>query len=266
MATLNEDENLDPNAPGAGQPINSGSTAASIGGGSAGAGAGQSGQSKAPTSSGSYTNLMSYIGANQGNDTKMGNAAAAVVDNAGEQANQALSNLNHDVGYNTIHSLRSDAVQPGAPVKSRGPAVAHTPVTDPTQLDSYQGANDAVANVAGTENSDTGKRSGGLLGLAGGGQSGVSTLLQKAYQQPNYSAGENQLDTFLTGASAGGQSALKGINDKWGDVGAKLDAVTNPPPATRFPEISNVINPANGAAPPASNNVYAPDGYGKRRR
>lgn len=43
---------------------------------------------------------------------------------------------------------------------------------------------------------------------AGGGQTGVSALLRQAYQQPQYSKGENNLDAFLAGGTTGGQQAL----------------------------------------------------------
>lgn len=43
---------------------------------------------------------------------------------------------------------------------------------------------------------------------AAGGQTGVSALLRQAYQQPQYTQGENNLDAFLAGGTAGGQQAL----------------------------------------------------------
>lgn len=55
---------------------------------------------------------------------------------------------------------------------------------------------------------------------AQGGQSGVSALLKNAYQQPNYTAGENSLDAFLAGGTAGGQEAL----GKAAGVGSDVDS------------------------------------------
>lgn len=43
---------------------------------------------------------------------------------------------------------------------------------------------------------------------AQGGQSGVAALLRQAYQQPNYTVGENSLDSFLAGGTQGGRQAL----------------------------------------------------------
>lgn len=43
---------------------------------------------------------------------------------------------------------------------------------------------------------------------AKGGQAGVASLLRDAYQQPNYTKGENNLDAFLAGGTTGGQEAL----------------------------------------------------------
>ncbi len=48
----------------------------------------------------------------------------------------------------------------------------------------------------------------GQVKNAQGGQAGVSALLKNAYQQPSYSSGENSLDAFLAGGTAGGQQAL----------------------------------------------------------
>lgn len=60
---------------------------------------------------------------------------------------------------------------------------------------------------------------------AQGGQAGVGGLLQSAYGQPNYTAGENNLDAFLAGGSAGGQAALgqaagvgQGVNTSYQDL------------------------------------------------
>ena len=60
---------------------------------------------------------------------------------------------------------------------------------------------------------------------AGGGQTGVASLLRDAYQQPNYSKGENNLDAFLAGGTQGGQDALgkaagmgKGVTDAYSGI------------------------------------------------
>lgn len=222
MAVLNEDDKLNP------QGQATGGGGAFIGSGS---GQGATTSVHAPTSSGSYTNLENYIGANQGgSDVKMGQAAYGVVDTAGKEANKAISGL---------HTAASAAGNP----------------EDVTQFSEYQPAQNAVGKVAGTKNSDTGKYSGGLLGSLNGGQNGVGSLLKDAYAQPSYTAGENQLDAFLTGASQGGQQRLGAAQKKWGDIGTKFDNAgkadtPNPyvgPPPTSAP---TPINP--GFTPPAA--------------
>lgn len=68
-----------------------------LGGGSGfvGGGSGQGATTKAapaPTSSGSYTNLSAYLGANQGAGQQMGQQAEKVVDTAGQKADAAIGN------------------------------------------------------------------------------------------------------------------------------------------------------------------------------
>lgn len=70
---------------------------------------------------------------------------------------------------------------------------------------------------------------GGYVQNAQGGHSGVSALLQKAYQQPGYSKGENNLDAFLAGGTQGGQAALgqaagigQGVSDSYANLNSLL--------------------------------------------
>ncbi len=46
------------------------------------------------------------------------------------------------------------------------------------------------------------------VGQAQGGQAGVASLLRDAYSKPGYTAGENNLDSFLAGGTEGGKAAL----------------------------------------------------------
>jgi hypothetical protein len=100
MAVLNDDENLEQDQA-TGQPGQPAKTTQPGAGGGAGyigaqstgqAGPSTSAAGKAPTSSGSYTNLMSYIGANQGNDATMGKAASNYVDQVGGETDRAINN------------------------------------------------------------------------------------------------------------------------------------------------------------------------------
>lgn len=69
----------------------------------------------------------------------------------------------------------------------------------------------------------------GNVGNAQGGQTGVSALLRQAYQQPNYTAGENSLDAFLSGGTEAGRQALaqapgvgKDVSDSYAGINAAL--------------------------------------------
>ncbi len=192
-------QNGQPPAPG------SGGGGAFVGGGS-GQGATTKTAAGAPTSSG-YTNLSSYLQANQGSGTTTGQAAANVVDQAGaaaQKANDAYSGAaNKEVNAAGQHL----GVDPGTYAKIKaGMGNAKTDDVNyagPKDIAHMSGDTTALQGAAQGANSTAGMNA----AAAGGGQSGVSGLLQQAYQQPNYSQGENSLDAFLAGGS-GGQAAL----------------------------------------------------------
>lgn len=91
-------------------------------------------------------------------------------------------------------------------VQYGGPSIADitTQYGGPSSVANFQG-NTAAKQAAALSADEiaTGKAS-----KAGQGQSGVASLLKDAYQQPNYTAGENNLDAFLAGGTTGGQQAL----------------------------------------------------------
>ena len=229
MATL--DEENDPNKKNAAT-----SGGAYIGGGS-GQGATTGIKSESPTASGSYTNLQNYLGANQGNDAAMGQAAYGVVNQAGQAAEKSLGdyqtnatnaitagtqNVNQDtlggfgkgmgVDQNVLKDINAGKYSTGAPTVNYQIKAIDTSYNGPTDYNAVQGQQQAVGDV---------QKTGELAGLAGS-NAGVGQLLRTAYDRPSYSTGENQLDTFLTQGGAGGQQALGKIGSDWGHEGDKL--------------------------------------------
>lgn len=67
----------------------------------------------------------------------------------------------------------------------------------------------------------------GNVANATGGNAGVSSLLKNAYQAPNYTQGENNLDTFLAGGTAGGKAALGQASGVGQGVSNNYDSINN---------------------------------------
>ncbi len=242
-----DDEELNPN----GKPETSGE-GGFVSGGSGGQGATTK---AAPTSSGGYTNLTSYLQANQDSGATTGRAAEGVVDQSGRTAQSAqaaygqaaggdIADSTAKVGVNqknidtiTSGGAKADPTKLAAVEAGRGNiALNEGKYTGPTSLtaDAYsgpaQGAYNVAYNGAQSTMGQDGKNT--ISGLSGrstaaqtaaigagqdvaanaknaqGGQAGVSALLQKAYQQPSYTHGENNLDAFLAGGTTGGRAAL----------------------------------------------------------
>ena len=192
-----------------------------------------------------YSNLLQYISANQDSGATTGRGAANVVQQAGNQAtaaqnayqasgNQATTGLDKGLG---VDSKVSDQIKAGASANQDylGKIAAGGDVKTgeynapiPPASTTYQGPGigDVSVSYGGPQNSgdfkgqaatdqlsaiSANERASGLARNAGGGQTGVSALLKDAYLQPQYTAGENNLDSFLAGGTAGGQQALAGV-------------------------------------------------------
>lgn len=262
-----QDEENPSAAPAAGTPGTGGSANAAppstggAGGGFIGGGTGQGSTTAvksptAPTSSGNYTNLTSYLQANQGGGATMGKTAENVVGQTGQQAkndlatyqgstNAAIAAGTPGVNQNTLSQIKNGITTgPSTTTKNAdgsttttggretytGPtpaAVSYTGPTDPSKVtgqaatDQGKAYGDIQALVGGAPGSGT--YTGGMVGQAAGGQTGVQSLLKSTYQQPSYTAGESGLDAFLTGGTPGGQQSLKNIQDQWGGMGKTAD-------------------------------------------
>lgn len=185
----------------------------SSGGGASGGGAAPSPK---PTNSGSgWTNLTSYVKANEGADQRMGeavkgayqqkaDAGAPKVQGYGSTARSAIdSGTAKDTGL--VDKLST--VNAG----SAAPTFTAEDYTNQTQ--GYLGPNDAY-EVDGYGDAEGATKN--LQSEAARAQDfeGRRGLLRDVYQTPQYSAGEQRLDSFITGAGAGGRQALDDIQTK----------------------------------------------------
>jgi hypothetical protein len=239
------------------------------GGGYVGGGTGQGatttaapGQaSPAGSSSGSYTNLQSYLNANQGSGGDMGKAIEGSVDTAGKDADQKIGSYTSDVTGDVANGSKNINVDQGVlgQIKSgtanldpsvmneiqggvyqgkyNGPGSTPGGAKDlgaykgPTSVDaSYKGPQ-SLGGLTGQSATDQGnayKAVSNVVGQAqqaGNGQSGVASLLQNVYGAPGgnpYTRGQNTLDAFLTTGTAGGQQALAQTQKDWGGEQDKL--------------------------------------------
>lgn len=231
MAYLPTDPNQDdPNA----KNQNGSQQAPVLGAPSAGASLGGStggttNPSSTNSSSGQYTNLNAYVNANQGTDAAMGQAVKGVVDNSAGQADNAGSTFQQNaetaIGNGTVQ--RNDTLinqintDPTKVTKADVDTATNATYGGPSQSDivgtsDYQGAKNAYNTV---EQQAKAASQGSLTDRAG--------LLSQAYARPEYTQGEQNLDSFITGAGQAGRAQLDNIGNTYGKYGDNFNkAVT----------------------------------------
>lgn len=210
----------------------------------------QAGAAPKPSKSGAFTNLLSYVGANKGNDGAMagdigGNVAnqATAADTAGStfktNATTAIEkNTVRDDG--TVAKVKalptSPAPVPPVRTATEPPVPAPTPAAPidgkqfTTQYNAnYTGPNSAV-DVGGF--AETGAAYGKVdnLGrMAGGDLSDRGVLLDDVYGKNGnqYRSGERKLDSFILGAGEQGQETLKNVANLYGNYSDNFEGIKN---------------------------------------
>lgn len=179
------------------------------------------------TKSGSWTNLLDYVGANQGNDAQMGQKiGGGIADraNAAQTAGQNYQNkANQNIQSGTINDNGvTDAVKTNA----KDVAANQKDQFDKEWNAYYAGPNQA-SDVEGY--GATGQQYKGVQDRAQNAQTheGRKTLLNDEYNRPTYSSGEKTLDSFILGAGDQGKQALNDINQQYGNYGSNWDSVLN---------------------------------------
>ncbi len=210
------------------------------GGGYVNGSGGQGATTKAaPTSSGSYTNLTSYLGANEQAGATTGQAAGNTVNQSGVASNAANKVLGDNgakeaaTGAVGIDQKTVAALGKGAKIDPKKMAAINAGIgtgqnatyTGGHQVaDAYQGKVPTVQyggpkeakNVTGYGDADSAMQMlGGNMGNFTGGQDKRTALLQQTYQQPSYTQGESNLDSFLVGGTTGGKQAIASAKKSW---------------------------------------------------
>jgi len=178
---------------------------------------------KGPSRSGSFTNLQSYITANKGNDAQMGQGVRNSVDAQANNAREGLGSFTdaakEGVTAGTVHedknmqskftndagSVDKDSFNNQYHASYGGPNAA-------SEVAGFDQANRDFSNLQSKANSATG----GLYDR--------QNLLGDVYKRPDYSRGQRLLDSFILGGGQGGQEALQGITDTYGEAGKEFDA------------------------------------------
>ena len=273
-----------PSTGGAGGGANAGAP-----GGGAGAAPG-SGNNSAPQSSGTsvtgntqatpaqqnansgWTNLDSYLNANQDQATQIGQQIAGSVNQAGTQAQQDIGNLNTGfdaaVNQNTtqqnnqaVNQAVSDAgsLTAGQNLSSQDENAfqqqAGASYAGPTDVTSFGGYNQAQQDISNATQEAQETQS----------EAGRGTLLNQQYQNTSptgYTAGENNLDQMLLQNSAGGQAALQPLEGQWSGLNSALgnavstgDAQAQAAAATDQATAANAENALNTATGNFQNNL-----------
>jgi hypothetical protein len=222
-----------PGQPGAEPPVLGAPGAAPIQG-SGGGQAATTSQGKAQgTKSGSFTNLLSYVGANQGNDAAMagtvrGNtqAKAQGAQQAGEQfkgtANQLADTATiRDAGINQqVAALPQKRTQ-------AAPATIDQQAFNRQYNAEYRGPKSASDIQGYGETGQQYQKVQQYGQLAGGDMADRGALLTDAYGKGGnqYNSGERRLDSFILGAGQQGQQAMQQIAQDYGDYNKNFQGI-----------------------------------------
>lgn len=189
----------------------------------------QQNSDKKGTSSGAFTNLNSYLDANQGEGERMGQAMGGTIQNTANEAQGKAAGVKQQVqsATDTVNKDLSGANQ-----------IKDSLFTDPASIDkdqfnnlynySYQGPS-SLQDLSGVnETQKAFKDTQQLSDLATkGGQAGRGEILDRTYGNKAYSAGEQGLDSFIMNASRDGQQQLQNIASQYGDYNEQFSSLSN---------------------------------------
>lgn len=173
--------------------------------GGSGTGSGQGATTGvAPAAGGSgYTNLAQYLSANQASGATTAKGAENVIEQAGSDAQKAQDAY----GQSAQNQISGGVTTSGDQQVYGGPLNTGAFTGDTSKLQQEALGKTDIANSWSKQ--------------ANNGQAGRQALLSQAYQQPQYSQGEKNLDSFLVGGLQSGQQYMnQGANVGLGLTGA----------------------------------------------
>lgn len=203
---------------------------ASAGGGS---GAPAAPAAPKPSSSGSWTNLDSYLNANNDQATSMGQQIAQSVNNVGTKAQNDISNLGS--GFTSAVKQHTVDQNPDAVAQAIKNATSLTAGSNLSSEDQqafnaqanadYAGPKD-VTSFDGYSQTQQDVNAANQAAKATQSEAGRGSLLKDQYgnaSQYGYTQGETNLDQLLLQNSEGAKSALNPLADKWSSLNGALN-------------------------------------------
>lgn len=181
-----------------------GSSGGFVGGSGTGSGQGATtGMAPANAGGSGYTNLAQYLSANQDSGATTAKGAENVIEQAGSDAQKAQDAY----GQSAQNQISGGVTTSGDQQSYGGPLNTGAFTGDTSKLQQEALGKTDIANSWSKQ--------------ANNGQAGRQALLSQAYQQPQYSAGEKNLDSFLVGGLQSGQQYMnQGANVGLGLTGA----------------------------------------------
>jgi hypothetical protein len=172
-----------------------------------------------PKASGSFTNLQTYLDANNEQAAEMGQKIVNDVENSASSAKNSVDNLNNSVS--TVNSLDNDYLNTNfyddpAQANKQNYLDLKKGYTGPTDISKVAGYNDTID--AWNKASDSLKNSST--------EAGRQQLLKNTYNNPGYSAGQNLLDQTLVQNNAASKNAFENVQSKWSGLNSLLDTTT----------------------------------------
>lgn len=196
----------------------------------------QPGQAGKPSSSGSWTNLQSYLDANSDQGAQVGSQIAGTVNQQAQTAqsdvNSAASDFQNNVNSSTINA-DPDAVNKAISDATSAKAGS---TLDPNDVSGYQAQANATYNgpTDFTQEQGYGQAQQDLNTAQQsvaetGSEAGRDVLLGNQYKNSSangYNQGEQNLDQLLLESSQGGKAALQPLANQWSGLSTALGNAT----------------------------------------
>lgn len=170
-------------------------------------------------SSGSFTNLQTYLDANKEKAAEMGANVSGKVDSSAIDASAQISNLGNNlqqVNKVTDESLNNDFYNDPTKANKEAYTSIKSGYTGPNEIskvDGYSGAIDSWNKASqNLKNAST--------------EDGRKELLKEAYNRPSYTSGQNALDQSLVQNNAESKAAFENVQNKWSGLTSMLDDKT----------------------------------------
>lgn len=179
-----------------------------------------------PTSSGQWTNLQNYLNTNNGG--QFGTQFAGNVGTDVDKANTDISNASNDfqaqVDQGVVQNNQDAVNEVGTAPQSMSNA---DQAAFEQQLNgSYSGPSGVSSNAA-FQGAEGEAQNASLEGTEAGTPAGQEALLQKFYNTPTYSAGEQNLDSAILSSDPNAQAAIQQISSRAANLPVAYQSAAN---------------------------------------